>query len=183
MKLSIIFVQVPLLLTFLSLFLPTEATSKMTKQSKGTKDSHSKYSYGTKASAKGGKKGYYQVDPEFICDVLESFDKVGSDYFKTNRKGNYNERILKENRWRAVCSLFDTADEYVCPEEEALKDICSSTYKPHKNRAIKFDYCTPLFEDMIDAERQDECIRYCINYVSKERGDCCDFECSGSNNE
>eukprot|EP00957_Ditylum_brightwellii_P007785 589478-Ditylum_brightwellii.AAC.1 len=182
MKHSSIFGQAPLILTFLSLFLPTEATWKRTKQSKDTKDSCSKYSYGTKSIAKEGKKGYYSVDPKFIWDILEIFDKESSNDLKANKKCNCNKQILNENCLRATCSLFNTADKYLCPENEVL-NICSSPYRPHKNLVIKHDYWTSLFEDMICKERQDECIRYCINYVSKERGDCCDFECNGSKDE
>eukprot|EP00957_Ditylum_brightwellii_P026456 2001535-Ditylum_brightwellii.AAC.1 len=183
MKHSIIFVQAQLILTFLSLFLPTEATWKRTKQSKDTKDSRSKYSYGTKSIAKGGKKGYYPVDPKFICDIFEIFDKENSNESKANKKGNYNKQILNENRLRTTCSLFNTAGKYLCPEEEVLKDICSSPYRPHKNSVIKHDYWTSLFEDMICKEQQYECVCYCINYASKERRDCCDFECNDSNDE
>mmetsp|Transcript_7324 Transcript_7324/g.9971 ORF Transcript_7324/g.9971 Transcript_7324/m.9971 type:complete len:159 (-) Transcript_7324:313-789(-) len=157
MKFSNIALQAPLLLTLLILTLTTINAAKVSRNARRTLTG-AKKSKGR--STKGsGKKGS-SVDLDLMCAIFQTFQHVKS-----------------EVGLHAACPLFDHMDETLCPNEEVVQDICSPPYLPHLNPAVKFEHCKPLFEEMSDVERKAQCVRYCINYVSKDRGDCCEFEC------
>ena len=48
---------------------------------------------------------------------------------------------------------------------------------PELNPAVNLTYCQPLVEKLDDEEDKEKCILACVNYISKRRGDCCDFAC------
>ena len=56
--------------------------------------------------------------------------------------------------------------------------ICSEA-RPEKNPAVVAGYCDPLFEGVCfeDEAERDECVRRCVQYVSRANGDCCGLGC------
>jgi hypothetical protein len=45
------------------------------------------------------------------------------------------------------------------------------------NPVVRKHYCEPFFGLMLDEERRAECTTHCVNYVSQDRGACCDWTC------
>jgi hypothetical protein len=111
-------------------------------------------------------------DAEIItCNMLEAFDNMGHDENKLLRADG-------QVKWRRLCDDFDSFDQMVCPDADAVAAICASRF-PKKNPAIKNAWCIPVYGMMEPVERRDECIKYCTNYVSADRGGCCDIDCGG----
>jgi hypothetical protein len=76
-----------------------------------------------------------------------------------------------------VCDEFDPLDTFLCPDEEAgdVADICAQE-NPDSNNAVYQAYCKQLFVTVSD-ERAADCAQWCTNYVSRQRGDCCAWDC------
>jgi hypothetical protein len=98
---------------------------------------------------------------ELTCNILEAFDNMGRD--ENNAAGGGLD-------WSTLCDDFEPLEELLCPL--AFDTICSEN-KPFGNPAAKKNWCTPIFADIGNALRRAECIRFCTNYVSAARGDCC----------
>ena len=81
--------------------------------------------------------------------------------------------------WSSVCKpLAQYLSPELCPSGQYLENICNSTYKVvHLNPSVKHEYCQPLFEDIESKKVRKHCVGACINFVSRDRGDCCKFEC------
>ncbi|CAB9499727.1 expressed unknown protein [Seminavis robusta] len=105
------------------------------------------------------------LEPDTICNVLQVFDNMGRG---ENRDGALN--------WPRLCDDFESVDPYLCPSGSEIDAICSHI-NPQLNQATKIHYCSPLFDDLPDGAGKDKCVRICINYVSKNRGNCCGFDC------
>jgi hypothetical protein len=101
---------------------------------------------------------------ELTCKILETFDSLG--------RGEY--RVARGPlAWDHICADFEPWDEFLCPKAESMAEICSAK-KPLENPAVKKNWCIPNYYGVIeDAERLDDCIKFCTHFVSAARGDCC----------
>lgn len=108
--------------------------------------------------------GGCSLDNEVVCDMLQAFERNGRD---ENQLGDMPD-------WPPLCDDFESIDKYVCPS--SFEQICSHS-RPHLNPAVRINYCEPLFAGMEDLDRRDECTHFCINFVSQDRGGCCDIQC------
>jgi hypothetical protein len=113
------------------------------------------------------EQGACELSAEFTCNILETFDNLGP-IEKNNIAGGGLD-------WSPPCDAFELWDKYLCPQEEELKAIRSAKF-PLKNPAVKKNWCIPIYGEMEDAERRDDCIKFCTNFVSAARGDCCGVE-------
>ena len=77
-----------------------------------------------------------------------------------------------------LCGAFAAVNPHVCPQPDAVDSICSEA-RPEKNPAVVAGYCDPLFEGVCfeDEAERDECVRRCVQYVSRANGDCCGLGC------
>jgi hypothetical protein len=88
------------------------------------------------------------------------------------------KRLTNENKfgvglnWAPLCDDFDPLDDYLCPGEEEVADICLAKL-PLENPAVRNNWCIPVFGAIEDLDRRTDCIKFCTNYVSAARGDCC----------
>jgi hypothetical protein len=105
---------------------------------------------------------------EFMCKILETFDNLG-------RKQNARDGFPGLD-WSPLCDDFQPLDEFLCPTEDAVAAICSAK-NPDKNPAVKKNWCLPFFEVITGDERRGDCVKFCTNYVSTDRGGCCDIDC------
>jgi hypothetical protein len=99
---------------------------------------------------------------ELTCKMLETFDNMGRDENKFGVGLN----------WAPLCDDFDPLDDYLCPGEEEVADICLAKL-PLENPAVRKNWCIPVFGAIEDLDRRTDCIKFCTNYVSAARGDCC----------
>lgn len=60
---------------------------------------------------------------------------------------------------------------------------CHSFFFHTMSTKIRKNYCEPKFDPLrlIDADLFDECALGCVKYISRNRGDCCDFVCNEVN--
>ena len=105
---------------------------------------------------------------EDICSVLERFDTAGREF------GNEPSEI----KWNNYCdSVSSTSQHFLCPNSYETGKICSHE-NPHLDLAVQINYCEPLFRPLVDEGFKSDCVEFCINYVSIDRGDCCGFFCA-----
>jgi len=115
---------------------------------------------------KGGKGGGKCKDLETMCTMWQVFantvryNHVGPDRFA----------------WWDACDEFEPFDEYLCPSESGVATICQDKC-PDLNPAVNYTYCQPLLEELPEGQFKKDCIAHCVNYISKARGDCCEFQC------
>jgi hypothetical protein len=105
---------------------------------------------------------------ELFCQILETFDTMGRD---GNGDGLH---------WSALCDGYDAWDMVLCPPPESVEAICLEN-KPYNNRAVKTNWCIPLFGSIEDVDRSADCIKFCTNFVSEARGGCCNIDCGDEN--
>ena len=79
--------------------------------------------------------------------------------------------------WSSACPPLHDLNPHICPSGQYLDDICSSRYRIHLNPSVRYEYCKPLLGGIEDEEDRDDCVKACVRYVSRDRGDCCKFEC------
>ena len=58
-----------------------------------------------------------------------------------------------------------------------VENICLHL-NPDLNPAVNETYCQPLLESLPDGQFKEDCVLHCVNYISKARGDCCEFACN-----
>jgi hypothetical protein len=110
---------------------------------------------------------------EAMCNTLEMFDGLG--------RGENNKPTadgFPGLDW-THCDGNNSPNEDLCPTEDAVTAICSAK-NPLKNPAVKKNWCIPTFAIIDDDDRRADCVKWCTNYVSAARGDCCDIsiDCS-----
>ena len=59
----------------------------------------------------------------------------------------------------------------------SLESIYTAPFKTDLNPSVLYDYCESIFKSIEDYGDRDNCVRACVKYTSRDRGDCCDFEC------
>ena len=113
-------------------------------------------------------------EQERLCRIFQSY------HFTVKLVNKLQEPPVPGQPWKVPCEAFYGLDDQLCPHEDDLGAICSHS-KPHSNRAVKVRYCQDLFDEIDEVSNDtsgNDCVQYCVNYVSKSRGDCCDFECN-----
>jgi hypothetical protein len=105
---------------------------------------------------------------ELSCNIYETFDNMGRD--------ENNIRQRDGLVWEPLCDDFDPVDPYVCPPPSIVAQICAAKL-PYESPAVRKAWCIPMMSYFGDEERRDDCIKYCTNYVSADRGGCCNIEC------
>lgn len=106
---------------------------------------------------------------EAVCNLFEVFDNMG-------RREN-NDRSIPGFEWRSLCDDFSPLNDWLCPSQEVVQEGICSHRRPWLNPSIREHYCGPILRDMQSGPRRDSCETWCTNYVSKDRGDCCDVHC------
>ena len=127
---------------------------------------------------KDDKKGKQQLnlsveDAEDLCTLLEVFDNMG--------RYENNDKSIPGFEWRDLCDDFHPLNHWLCPSESIVQTGICNHPRPWLNPAIRLHYCAPLLESLPVGPRRDACETWCTNYVSQDRGDCCEIKCeSGS---
>ena len=123
---------------------------------------------------KKGKNGcqveFKAEDVEDLCTLWEVFDNMG-------RAENDNPAI-PGFEWANLCDDFNPMNDWLCPSDDIVQDGICTHGRPWLNPAIRIHYCAPLMEALPAGPRRDACETWCTNYVSQDRGDCCNFECA-----
>lgn len=119
---------------------------------------------GKGGKGKGKKKSKKNVN--LMCKAWQVFDNM----IRPNHKG---PDVFD---WPSVCDEFEPLDELLCPSSKSVDTICKHR-NPQLNPAVNHTYCHSLLEDMDEGDVKDDCLLACVNYVSKDRGDCCDIAC------
>lgn len=135
------------------------------------------------SSGKGGKGSGKKLSSEDGCkdDSVETLCSIWQVFDNTVRfhQSSGSGRDLSGLDWTSMCDEFDAVDDLLCPSPEIVEKICQHA-NPDRNPAVNATYCQPLLEDMKDGAMKEKCILHCVSYVSKIRGDCCNFECHGA---
>ena len=105
-----------------------------------------------------------QPPPDQMCAAFMIYDFI-------------TRKMEPEVDWNAACQPLQILNEDICPSGIHLLNICTEPYKTDLNPSIRYDYCEPLFSSIHDKEDRIKCVRACVKYVSRDRGDCCKFEC------
>ncbi len=79
--------------------------------------------------------------------------------------------------WASACPPLQDLNPQLCPTGRYLNNICTEPYRVNLNPSVKYDYCQPLLANIIDDKDRLDCVRACVRYVSRDRGDCCQFKC------
>jgi hypothetical protein len=96
-----------------------------------------------------------------------------------------NDPTVPGKPWGAACAVFDGLDGLLCPGADSVAEMCAAS-NPPTNPTIKNLYCKALFEELEDVSNdvdtddvplKGDCVIYCVNYVSQNRGDCCNLNC------
>lgn len=112
-----------------------------------------------------------QVQSDYLESICRSLD-VYNNAVRFNRGTN----SLRDS-WKTKCNEFDPMDDMVCPTQDCIDHFCNGPLRPHLNPTVRVNYCEPFFGLLIDADRREECTNHCVNYVSQDRGACCDWKC------
>ena len=107
------------------------------------------------------------ADAEAMCTSLETFDGLGRG--ENNRPADAGFPGLDWSHCGGGNNL--------CPTEDAVAAICSAK-EPLENPAVKKNWCIPSFAIIEDVGRRTDCVKWCTNYVSVARGDCCNIDCT-----
>jgi hypothetical protein len=127
-----------------------------------------------KAKSKGKSSSceydaFDQDDLEDICRLFQVFDNMGRD--------ENNDPTIAGFEWFDLCDDFDPLDSWLCPSDTVVQEGICSHKRPRLNPAIRLHYCGPLLESLTDETLRESCETWCTNYVSQDRGDCCDIAC------
>ena len=106
---------------------------------------------------------------ENLCTLWEVFDNMG-------RAENDNPAI-PGFEWPDLCDDFEPMNAWLCPSSDVVQEGICSHRRPWLNPAIREHYCGPLMEALPPGSRSEACETWCTNYVSQDRGDCCDIQC------
>lgn len=98
---------------------------------------------------------------DVVCELFQTFDNIGHD----------------KNGASTLCDDFESLNIYLCPLDNDLGAICNHHHS-ELNPAVEHNFCEPVFSDMDDGTKKDECVSMCISYVSKAEADCCAFDCA-----
>mmetsp|Transcript_12534 Transcript_12534/g.27203 ORF Transcript_12534/g.27203 Transcript_12534/m.27203 type:complete len:174 (-) Transcript_12534:3105-3626(-) len=107
--------------------------------------------------------------PEELCSAFMIYDFLTRKM--QHESSNYNID------WSSVCPPLQDLNPQLCPTGQYLLDICTEPYRVDLNPSVRYDYCEPLLARIDHEKDRLHCVRACIRYVSRERGDCCQFEC------
>mmetsp|Transcript_573 Transcript_573/g.1092 ORF Transcript_573/g.1092 Transcript_573/m.1092 type:complete len:233 (-) Transcript_573:28-726(-) len=129
-------------------------------------------SWGDNPCSSGGGGDDESVDEgisahvHLLCAMFETFD--------LNGRYENNDRTIPGFEWPTLCDDFEPLDPYLCPWDDVVDAICDRPH-PDSNNAMRLGYCEPIASFIVDNdEYRDGCIKWCINYVSQNRGGCCD---------
>ena len=123
---------------------------------------------------KDGKKGKQQLDfsaedVEDFCTLLEVFDNMG--------RFENNDKSIPGFEWPDLCDDFRPFNDWLCPSETIVQTGICNHPRPYLNPAIRLHYCASLLKSLPAGPRRESCETWCTNYVSQDRGNCCDLEC------
>ena len=79
--------------------------------------------------------------------------------------------------WKAACVPLQSLNKEICPSGQELQQICSKSYKTELNPSVRYEYCEPLFSTIGHSQDRVDCVRACVKYSSRDKGDCCEFKC------
>mmetsp|Transcript_13131 Transcript_13131/g.24648 ORF Transcript_13131/g.24648 Transcript_13131/m.24648 type:complete len:193 (-) Transcript_13131:67-645(-) len=101
---------------------------------------------------------------ELICEVFKDFATLVAD-------GSNDD----------FCDAFSSESFLLCPNSYEKGKICdgvAATAGLSLDVSIEENYCAPLFEEMsYDPDLMQDCVNYCLSYVSVDEEDCCNIEC------
>lgn len=116
---------------------------------------------------------YKQPSPQELCSAYMIYDYLTRKMERDSPLQNDGTNI----DWSSACPPLHDLNPHICPSGQYLDDICSSRYRIHLNPSVRYEYCKPLLGGIEDEEDRDDCVKACVRYVSRDRGDCCKFEC------
>ena len=105
----------------------------------------------------------------FDASLFEVFDNMG--------RAENDNLAIPGFEWADLCDDFRPMNAWLCPSEDVIQDGICSHKRPWLNPSIRLHYCGPLLAAMPAGPRRDSCETWCTNYVSQDRGNCCDFHC------
>mmetsp|Transcript_3080 Transcript_3080/g.5618 ORF Transcript_3080/g.5618 Transcript_3080/m.5618 type:complete len:167 (-) Transcript_3080:1574-2074(-) len=109
---------------------------------------------------------------EELCSAFMIYDFLTR---RLQRERPVGDRVNID--WSSVCPILEDLNPQLCPTGHYLVDICTEPYKVELNPSVKNDYCMPLLSEIEKEKDFWHCVRACVRYVSRDRGDCCQFEC------
>ena len=116
---------------------------------------------------------------EHICGILELVDAGAHKNPAILRSAITESNPVLDFDWYNYCS--GPPNHFLCPNEYETGKICDRK-NPETAAAVLAAYCKPLFKPFEEGnyteEYRKQCIEHCVNYVSLDRGACCNFDCS-----
>lgn len=112
-----------------------------------------------------------EPSPHELCSAFMIYD------FVTRKMERESTNGRGDIKWEAACPPLQPLNPQLCPKRRYRKNICNSSYRINLNNSIKYEYCKPLLKDIENDKDRTDCERACVKYVSRDRGDCCQFEC------
>ena len=110
--------------------------------------------------------------PEEMCSAFMIYDFITR---KMERELPDADRVNID--WSSACPPLQDLNPELCPTGSYLNDICAEPYRVNLNPSVKYDYCEPLLANIADDKDRLDCVRACVKYVSRDRGNCCQFKC------
>ena len=111
---------------------------------------------------------------EHICGILELVDAGAHKDPAILRSAITTSNPVLDFDWYNYCS--GPPNHFLCPNEYETGKICARE-NPETSAAVLAAYCKPLFKPLPEDDYQKQCIEYCVNYVSLDRGACCNIDC------
>ena len=129
-----------------------------------------------RAGSTEGKRRLEHREQEALCRIYQAYHEMS----KLLNQLEDTPVFVPGVPWDLACPAFDGLDSQLCPSQVHEDAICAAT-NPCQNPAVKKNFCRDLFDELDDISNDtsgNDCVQYCINYVSKGRGDCCDLPCA-----
>jgi hypothetical protein len=127
---------------------------------------------GSKSKGKGSKSKESQKPTnalekaQAMCSMWQVYDNV----VRFNRVGTM------PFQWTEYCDEFDPMDYLLCPDQDTVDAICDYRF-PYLNPAVNETQCQPMVAALPEGEEKHTCLLNCVNFISKTKGDCCEFAC------
>ena len=112
-----------------------------------------------------------QPSPEELCSAFMIYD------FLTRKMEREQPNDRANIDWSSACPPLQDLNPQLCPSGQYLVDICTEPYKVDLNPSVNYEYCQPLLAEIDNNDDFLDCVRACVRYVSRDRGDCCQFVC------
>mmetsp|Transcript_10352 Transcript_10352/g.22412 ORF Transcript_10352/g.22412 Transcript_10352/m.22412 type:complete len:192 (-) Transcript_10352:482-1057(-) len=119
-----------------------------------------------------------EPSPELLCSAFMIYDSITRRLERNRPIDDGGRNPSNSIDWSSACPPLHDLNPQLCPSGPHLENICTQPYGVDLTASVTYGYCQPLMEEIEDEENFLDCVRACTIYVSKDRGDCCQFQCS-----